>query len=403
MRLVIPVTLMRGGTSKGVFIRREDFPDWDDPVRRDNIILALMGSPDPMQIDGLGGTHSSTSKVMVVAPSAKEGFDVEYTFAQVGIDRPIVDFRGNCGNLTSAVAPFAIAEGMIKAVEPVTRAVLWNTNTSKRIVAEIPVQDGVVVEHGDFRIDGVPGTGAPIVTHFYDPAGAATGRLFPTGRTRDILQTSRGTFEVSIIDVTNPVVFVRATDVGIRGDESPSELNANRELLELLEEIRRKAGVLAGIHPDEISASGSNLPVISMVAPPRDYTTVHGQKISGEQIDLLGRMVSLQKVHHAYPGTGAMCTAAAAKLPGTIVYEVARVREDEYVIIGHPKGTIHPGVEVKVREDGLPEVVRVAIVRTARRLLRGEAYIYYSERRSPLEAMVSLSPARSEGGGIHDP
>jgi len=391
VELTIPATIMRGGTSKGVFIRRGDFPDWDEPGRRDNIIMALMGTPDPMQIDGLGGTHSSTSKVMVVGPAAAAGFDAEYTFAQVGIDRPIVDYRGNCGNLTSAVGPFAIAEGIMRGIEPVTRAVLWNTNTKKRIVAEVPVQDGAVVEQGDFQIDGVPGTGAPIVTHFYDPAGAVTGKLFPTGRPRDTVRTSRGTVEVSVVDATNPVVFVRASDVGVRGTELPLDLNTNTALLQLLEEIRQQAGVLAGIHPDEAAVARSNLPVVALVARPADYTTVNGRRVSREEVDLIGRMVSLRKAHHAYPGTGAMCTGAAARLPGTIPHEVAVVREPDYVTIGHPKGTICPGVEVAGGEP--PVLVRVSIVRTARRLMRGEAFVYYSDRVRPAAMAGSASIA----------
>jgi len=376
MRYTIPVTIMRGGTSKGVFIRRADFPAWDDPARRDAIILALMGSPDPMQIDGLGGTHSSTSKVMVVAPGTGEAADVEYTFAQVGVDRPTVDWRGNCGNLTSAVAPFAIAEGMVAAVAPAARVVMWNTNTRKTIVAEVPCDGRAVVEEGDTAIDGVPGTAARIVTHFLDPAGAATGRLFPTGRPRDVLRVGPREIEVSIVDVTNPIVFVRAEDLGITGGELPAEVNANAPLLALLEEIRVGAAVAAGIHPNEAEAGRSNMPAIALVAPPMDYRTVAGGAVEAKQIHLTARIVSMRRVHHACAATGAMCTAAAVKLAGTLPHEVAAARpEAGWVTIGHPKGTIGVDAEVVERPNGAPEIRRASLVRTARRLMRGEAYV----------------------------
>jgi len=377
MRYVMPVTIMRGGTSKGVFVRQADFIGWDDAALRDRIIKALMGTPDPMQIDGLGGTHSSTSKVMVVGPGLREGIDLEYTFVQVGIDLPIVDYRGNCGNLTAAVTPFALAEGLTRAQAPLARVMMWNANTRKRILAEVPYGRAGVVEEGDFQIDGVPGSGAPITTHFYEPAGSVTGRLFPTSRPRDAVRTSRGEFEVSIVDVTNPFVFVRAADLELDCTELSSAVNANPEILALLEEIREQAAVLAGIHADSAAAAKSNMPAIGFVAPPRDYVTVGGARITAGQVDLLGRVVSVRRVHHAYAGTGAMCTAAAARLAGTIPHEVAAARGNGgRVTIGHSKGTVSAGVEIGSGADGRQTVTSVSIARTARRIMRGEAYIY---------------------------
>jgi 2-methylaconitate cis-trans-isomerase PrpF len=376
MRHAIPVTIMRGGTSKGVFIRRADFPEWDDPARRDATILALMGSPDPMQIDGLGGTHSSTSKVMVVGPPARAGVDLEYTFAQVGVDKPVVDWRGNCGNLTSAVAPFAIREGIVAGTAPTSRVVMYNTNTGKTIIAEVPFDGTSVVEEGEARIDGVPGTAAPIITHFLDPAGAVTGRLLPTGRTRDTLSLPGGTVEISIVDVTNPVVFVRARDVGLAGTELPAAANADPALLARLEEIRARAGILAGIHETMESAGRSNMPVIAIVAPPMDYRTVSGAAVAAAQIDLTARIVSMRWIHHAYAGTGAMCTAAAVRLAGTIPHEAAAGRPREgWVTIGHPKGTVSVDAEVVSIGGSVQEVRRVSLMRTARCLVRGEAYV----------------------------
>ena len=371
---IIPATLMRGGTSKGVFIKRSDFPEWDDAVTRDRIILALLGSPDPMQIDGLGGTHSSTSKLVVVGPASQPDLDLEYTFVQVGIDTPIVDYRGNCGNLTSAVGPFGLFEELVAGIEPITRIALWNTNTQKRIIAEVPFRKSVV-EQGGWQIDGVPHPGAPILIHFLEPAGSATGKLFPTGRPKDVVQTPRGEFEVSILDVTNPVVFLRAGALGLEGIELPASLNADRTLLADLEEIRSKAAVQAGIHADEQTAAGSNVPAIALVGPPQNYVTAAGGSVQAGEVDLVARIVSMGQVHHAYQGTGAMCTAAAAQLQGTIPSEMAGEPDGKEVVIGHPKGMFRAQVEVETTESGGQNVARVSVTRTARRLMRGAAYV----------------------------
>lgn len=367
---------MRGGTSKGVFIRRDDFPGWDDAATRDRTILAIMGSPDPMQIDGLGGTHSSTSKLVVVGPGTADGVDLDYTFVQVGVDAPVVDLRGNCGNLTAAVAPFGIFESMVRAHAPVARVMLWNSNTGKRILAEVPF-DGSVVERGSYLMDGVPTPGAPLVIRFLDPAGSATGRLFPSGRTRDRLTTSRGDVEISIVDVTNPVVFVGARSLGLKGTELPAVLNADAGLLQHLEEIRRKAAVLAGVHADEERAGRSNVPSISLVSEPQDYVTAAGRSMVASDLDLVGRIVSMRRIHHAYQGTGAMCTAAAIRLAGTIPYELAnggRGRED--VVIGHPKGTVSAEVSVERTPSGDEKIAMISVLRTSRRLMRGTVFAY---------------------------
>jgi 2-methylaconitate cis-trans-isomerase PrpF len=371
----VPATIMRGGTSKGVFIKRCDFPEWDDRARRDQIILALMGTPDPMQIDGLGGTHSSTSKLVVVAAASQPDLDLEYTFVQVGIDAPVVDYMGNCGNLTAAVAPFGLFEELVAGVEPVTKIALWNTNTQKRIIAEVPFGRSVV-EQGDFQIDGVPHPGAPIVIHFLEPGGTSTGKLLPTGRTQDVVPTSRGKFEVSIVDVTNPVVFVRASALGLEGIELPSSLNADRTLLEGLAEIRCRAAVLAGIHADEEQAGRSNVPSIAVVGPPQDYVTATGRTIRAADLDLVARIVSMGRVHHAYQGTGAMCTTAATQLQGTIPYQVAGGGSQKQVVLGHPKGLFTAEVEVEAIESGGQNLTKISVTRTARRLMRGMAYAH---------------------------
>ena len=372
---IIPATIMRGGTSKGVFIKDSDFPAWDDVAKRDRVIMAIMGTPDPMQIDGMGGTHSSTSKLVVVGPSAQAGIDLEYTFVQVGVDLPIVDYKGNCGNLTAAVGPFGLFEGLVAGVTPVTRLVLWNANTRKRIIAEVPFQQSVM-EQGDFQIAGVPGTGAPVVIRFLEPAGTATGKLFPTGRTKDVIETSGGEFEVSIVDVTNPVVFVRAADLGLAGIELPSSLNADSALLERLEEIRRKAALVAGVHEDEEKAGRSNVPAIAFVGPPQDYVSTSGRTVQAVDLDLVARIVSMRRVHHAYQGTGAMCTAAAARLQGTIPCEAAGGVSGGDVVLGHPKGMFRAEVDIERTASGEEKVTRISVTRTARRLMRGMVYAY---------------------------
>lgn len=368
----ISCAIWRGGTSKGVFFKRENLPG--DEKIRDQILLSIMGSPDPIQIDGLGGARSSTSKVMMVSPSQRPGMDIDYTFGAVGIDKPIIDYRGNCGNLTSAVGPFAIDEGLVHPVEPITEIRMYNTNTNKVILADIPVRGGKVQVHGDYIIDGVPGTAARINLHFLDPEGAGTGSVFPTGNPIDKIDIGGEQIECSIVDVSNPVVFVRASDFGLSGAELPDETNADVALLSKFERIRSAAAEMIGFVKDRKEATrlSPQLPLIAFVAAPRRYTTVSNHAVDGGEINLLARVLSMQKVHHAYALTAAICTAAAAKLQGTIVHEVFKDRGENSVVIGHPKGVIVP--LVKVDQGKVKEVV---IARTARLLLKGETYVQY--------------------------
>lgn len=369
MQKSIPCVIMRGGTSKGVYFKASDLPT-KKKEELDKIILAIFGSPDPMQIDGLGGTHSHTSKTMIVTPSSKPDIDVEYTFGQVAIEKPLIDYGGNCGNLTSAVGPFAINEGLVEPEEPITSVVLYNTNTEKTIIAEVPVENGWAKTRGDFSIDGVPGTAAKIVNRYLDPGGSVTGSLFPTGNLVDELDIEEGEIKCSIVDATNPVVFVKAADIGLTGKELPAEINSNQELLRKLEGIRSQAAEVIRIveHSEEATDKSPGIPKMAFVAEPQGYTNSLGEEVRAEEINLLPRIMSMQKAHHAYAMTGAMCTAAAAKLEGTVVNEVARIERDE-VTIGHPKGKIT--VEVKVEEQQVKELI---VTRTARRLMKGKAY-----------------------------
>jgi 2-methylaconitate isomerase len=353
----LPVVIMRGGTSKGVFIRLNQMPT--DPAERDRMLLRLMGSPDPMQLDGLGGTHSSTSKVMAVGPASQPGADIDYLFAQVAVEDAVVDLTGNCGNLTAAVAHYAVDEAMVAVTEPATVLHLRNLNTGVIIRATVAVANGRAAWEGGTAIDGVPGHGAALATDYLDPAGSVTGSLFPTGCRREELAGHT----VSIVDVSSPYVFLTAGSVGLTGAEAPAELNHRPDLLTELEAIRAEAG-------RRIEVDSQAIPRLVLVSAGRDLRV---------------QATSMGKFHHAVPMTGALCIGAAARLPGTVVYDVA-TREpqsgdpadhdrpqgtDQTVVrIEHPKGSVLATVQI----EG-DRVVSAGVVRTARRLLTGTAHL----------------------------
>lgn len=368
----VPCVIMRGGTSKGIYLKDNHLPK--DQALRDKYILAIFGSPDVRQIDGLGGADPLTSKLAIIGKSTVPDADVDYTFAQVSIDKPVIDYSGNCGNISSAVGGFAIDEGLVNAVAPVTTVRIHNTNTGKILVAEVPVLNGRAKMSGDCAIDGVSGTGAEILMDFSGTAGSTTGKILPTGNAVDKISTSRGDLEISIVDVANTCVFVRATDVGMLGNESPNVINSNKELLAYMEEVRAKAAVLAGMAPDEKTASEKSpaFPMIAFVGPRmeyEDFTT--GKTIKADDVDFVSRMMFMQVLHKTYPGTGTACTGAASKLPGTIVNQmVPHANEITEVKIGHPAGVIKVVTDV---ENG--ELKKAAFARTARRIMEGYVYI----------------------------
>lgn len=368
----IPCVILRGGTSKGIYIKENDLPK--DQKERDALILSIFGSPDVRQIDGLAGADPLTSKLAIVGPSTHPDADVDYTFGQVSINRPLVDYNGNCGNISSGVGPFAIDESMVAAVEPVTTVRIHNTNTGKILKAEVQVKDGRAVVNGDCRIDGVPGTGAPIWMDFACTAGAATGKTLPTGHVKDTIATSFGDVEVSIVDVANPCVFIRASAMGIRGTETPAEIDGNADLLKKLEEIRAKATVMIGMAKDEADATANSpaFPMICMVSEPTDYVSfVTGRTISADEVDFVARLMFMQVLHKTYAGTATACTGSAARIEGTVVNDVVRPRADEEPIrIGHPAGVLPVQAVVK---DG--EVQKASFQRTARRIMEGYVYI----------------------------
>lgn len=374
----VPAVYLRGGTSRGLFFRREHLPareaDWDA------VFLAALGSPDPhqRQLDGLGGGISSLSKVVVVESSSRDDADVEYTFGQVAVDRPTVEYGNNCGNLTSAVGPFAVDEGLVAASGEAVSIRLLNRNTGKHVIARVPLDGAEAAVEGDLEIQGVAGHGAPIRLEFVDPGGAVTGSLLPTGAVQETLDIAGlGRVDVSIIDATAAVAFVRAEAVGLRGDESPQQLEANRQAMGWLEAIRRAAAVRMGLAESAEEAGRSlNRPFIALVAQPRDAVTLAGETMPGSSVDVIARALSMGRPHRALPLTAALCLAAAARVKGTLVHDLARTpaRGDEDLQIGHPSGALPVAARVR-GEAGRWTVDSVVAYRTARRLMEGSVLV----------------------------
>lgn len=372
----LPVTIMRGGTSKGVYILESDLPENHDEW--EPLLLRLMGSPDKKQIDGLGGSQSVTSKVAIVKKSARPDADVDYTFAQVSVDKPLVSYKGNCGNISSGVGPFALEKGLVEAKDGETPVRIFNTNTNKLITADVQTPGGTVAYSGDFVIAGVPGSASPIRLKFVDPAGTLGHGLLPTGNAVDTLEVpGHGPVQVSIVDAANPLVFVKAKDLSLRGDELPAELDADAGKLDLLETVRGLAAVKLGLIEDYTRSAWDTpgIPKMTFVAEAAPYATADGTDIKKDSIDLLSRMMSMQKTHPSYAMTGAMCTAAASVIPGSIVQQVLSEDVDtQFIRIGHPGGVLECGVDF--REDGTVPVIDDTFgFRTANLLLEGTATI----------------------------
>ncbi|MBT9776914.1 3-methylitaconate isomerase [Clostridium sp. MCC353] len=373
---MIPCTIMRGGTSKGLFFMEKDLPPAGE--MRDRILMELMGSPDKKQIDGLGGAASVTSKVAIISISDREDADVDYTFAQVSVDKALVSYKGNCGNISSAVGPYAIEKGLVKITGDVTKVRIYNTNTDKVIVSEVQTKGGAVNYRGDLAIAGVPGTAAPIKLNFVNPAGSVTGKLLPTGHASDRIEVPGvGEVEISIVDAANPLVFVKAEDLGLDGTELPAELDQNEEMLDRLETVRGIAAVKLGLIDDYKKSAWETpgVPKMTFVSKPAAYKTAGDTEIAEDQVDIVSRMMSMQKTHPTYAMTGAMCTVAAAVIPGSVVNQVLREDADtSYIRIGHPGGILPAGVDFKTEENGEVTVLQTAGFRTANFLMDGMAY-----------------------------
>lgn len=366
--------IIRGGTSKGVFIMKNELPS--NPETRNQVISSMFGGADARQIDGLGGANSLTSKVAIISVSKRSDADIDYTFGQVDMTTGHIDYNSNCGNILSGVGPFAIDEGLVETMEPLTRVRIYNTNTDKVIHAEIPVQHGKSAITGDYAIDGVPGTGAKITLDFIDAAGSKTGALFPTGKRKESMALDEcGDIEVSIVDVAAPAVFVRAESIGLTGRELSHELSEGH--LEVLEHIRGTAARRLGFvdHPAEAVRKTPSSPKVIMVSGSEDYESEDGRLIAGEEINITARAMSMQKMHKAFPVTGGICTASATQLEGTVVHEAfSNDGALEDVTIGHPTGKMKFVVDI---EDSGDEVIfhKTAVGRTSRRLMEGHAYV----------------------------
>lgn len=369
---------MRGGTSKALFFHAEHLPPAGNI--RDTVLLAAYGSPDPnrRQIDGIGGAVSTTSKVAIISPSESPDYDVVYNFGQVSIDRPIVDYKGNCGNISSAVGPFAVDEGLVPATEPVTQVRIHQKNTDKLIIAEVPVNDGRFDEQGDYAISGVPTTGSRITLRFSDPGGSLTGKLLPTGNTKDILDVpGMGHVELTIIDAANPVVLVPAAVLGLKGTEI-EEIDASEDVKAQLEKIRCKAAVEIGLAQtmEEATQRSQAVPKIAFVTAATAYRTLGGTVIDAGQIDLVARIMSMGTLHKSYAVSGAIATIGAAKIPGTVVYDMLKPEalKKEMLKVGHPGGIIEVGAMVEEKDDGF-FYKEAALGRTARRLMEGAVLV----------------------------
>jgi len=381
MQKRIPAVLMRGGTSKGLFFHKNHLPA--DSGKRDRVILAAYGSPDPnrRQIDGIGGAVSTTSKVAIISPSESPQYDVVYNFGQVSIDRPIVDYKSNCGNISSAVGPFAVDEGLVETVEPVTRVRIHQQNTNKLIIAEVPVKNGRYDEQGDYAIAGVPGTAGRVTLRFSDPGGSVTGKLFPTGQLKETFNIpSLGSVAVTIIDASNPVAVVQARSVDLVGTEI-DRIDNDAGIRSILETIRCKAAVKLGLAATEEEATRScqAVPKIAFAAAPRSYSTTGGQNIESTEIDLVARIMSMGTLHRSYAVSGAIATAGAAMVPGTVVHDLIadRLEGQQLLRIGHPGGIIDVGAVIKKKADGI-RYQEAVVGRTARRLMEG--YVLVPEK-----------------------
>jgi 2-methylaconitate cis-trans-isomerase PrpF len=374
--LALPAVFMRGGTSRAVMFHQRDLPERD---RWDPIFLAAMGSPDPngRQLNGMGGGISSLSKICILAPSERQDADIDYTFAQVQIKEAAVGYRGNCGNMSSAVGPFAVDEGIVRPNGDTAVVRIFNTNTSKIIRSTFPLVDGHAAVDGDLAIPGVAGTGAPVRLDFLSPGGAVTGKLLPTGHAVDRLDVPGiGPIDISMVDAANPCVFVRAQDIGLTGNELPEALDANAGVRDRLQRIRRVAAVAMGIARDDAEAAASlGIPAIGFVAPPMEAPTLSGEIITQDQIDLTARFISNGQPHRALPLTASLCTAVAARIEGTVPFQALTRQPDGAVRIGMPSGILTVDADVSCGADSTWTAHSGALYRTARRLFDGRIYV----------------------------
>lgn len=379
----IPATYMRGGTSKGVFFKLDDLPEAAQVAgaARDAILLRVIGSPDPYakHTDGMGGATSSTSKTVILSKSSQADHDVDYLFGQVAIDKPFIDWSGNCGNLTAAVGAFAISNGLVDSSRIpqdghcIVR--IWQANIQKTIIAHVPITAGQVQETGDFELDGVTFPAAEVQIEFLDPAADEDGEggaMFPTGNLVDTLDVPDvGSFPATLINAGIPTIFVNAKDIGYTGAELQDDINSNPAALARFEQIRAYGALKMGLisHISE-AATRAHTPKIAFVAPPLNYMASSGKAVHASDIDLLVRALSMGKLHHAMMGTAAVAIGTAAAIPGTLVNIAAGGKERQSVVFGHPSGTLRVGAEAK-QLDGQWQVTKAIMSRSARVLMEG--------------------------------
>lgn len=375
--------IMRGGTSKAVFLKEGDLPADEDARRR--TILAVFGSPDKRQIDGLGGADPLTSKLAIIGPPRLDepraaNTHLTYTFGQVEITHPEIDWLSLCGNISSAVGAFGVHEGYVSATEPVTQVRVFNTNLNRVLSIEVPARNGRPLEEGDYTVPGVPGAGARILVDFADTAGGATGSLLPTGNPVERLDVPGvGTLDVSLVDIGNAHVFVRARDLDLTGTETPSEIDANTALRDRLEKICGAAAARMGMIKDAARSREDSpaTPILGIVSPPASYRNeVNGNDVAEDEVDLVSRLMFMQQSHKTYAGTSTVCTGVAARLPGTLVHEASRLqtRDAVTVRIGHPAGVIETETKITHTPEGWT-VQRATLGRTARRIMEGYVFV----------------------------
>ena len=383
----IPATYMRGGTSKGVFFRLQDLPAAArvPGAARDALLLRVIGSPDPYgkQIDGMGGATSSTSKTVILSRSRQPGHDVDYLFGQVSIDKPFVDWSGNCGNLSAAVAPFAISNGLVDASrvpqDGIAIVRIWQANIAKTIIAHVPITNGTVQETGDFELDGVTFPAAEVQIEFMDPAAeddGAGGAMFPTGNVVDDLEVPGvGTLKATMINAGIPTIFVNAEDIGYTGTEPQDAINGNAEALGMFETIRAHGAVRMGlIKSIDEAARRQHTPKVAYIARPVDYIASSGKRVAASDVDVLVRALSMGKLHHAMMGTAAVAIGTAAAIPGTLVNLAAGGGTRNAVRFGHPSGTLRVGAEAS-QVNGEWVVTKAIMSRSARVLMEGSVRV----------------------------
>jgi len=378
-QIKVPATYMRGGTSKGVFFRLQDLPEaaQQPGAARDALLLRVIGSPDPYgkQTDGMGGATSSTSKTVILSKSEQADHDVDYLFGQVSIDKPFVDWSGNCGNLTAAVGAFAINSGFVDAARVPENGIctvrIWQANIKKTIIAHVPITNGEVQETGDFELDGVTFPAAEVQIEFMDPADGE-GAMFPTGNLVDDLEVPGiGTLKATMINAGIPTIFVSAADIGYTGTELQEAINGDNKALAMFETIRAHGAVKMGlIATVEEAAARQHTPKVAFVAQPKDYAASSGKEVAAGDVDLLVRALSMGKLHHAMMGTAAVAIGTAAAIPGTLVNLAAGGGERNAVTFGHPSGTLRVGAEAEIANDEWT-ATKAIMSRSARVLMEG--------------------------------